>query len=188
MADHDSGFEDAAVLSREIYDELKRIAHRHLRVLDANATLSTTEVVHEAFLKLARSPASDWDGRAHFFASASRAMRQVLVDFARRRRAAKRGGDRPNVTLRDGQARLEIELDEMLALDAALDRLDAVAPRLRRVVELRFFGGVPEDDIARLLGVSTRTVERDWLKARLLLLETLEPGRTPQPDSRPSRS
>jgi RNA polymerase sigma factor (TIGR02999 family) len=183
MADLDSRRAHPAGVSREIYDELKRIAHRHLRVLDANATLSTTEVVHEAYLKLARSPSSDWDGRAHFFASASRAMRQVLVDFARRRRAAKRGGDRQPITLRDVQARLEIELDEVLALDAALDRLDTVAPRLRRVVELRFFGGVPDDDIARMLGVSTRTVERDWLKARLLLLELLEPVRRPEPGS-----
>lgn len=187
MADRDPSCDDALVISGEIYDELKRIAHRHLRVLDANATLSTTEVVHEAFLKLVRSP-SDWDGRAHFFASASRAMRQVLVDFARRRRAAKRGGNRPAITLREVQAQLEIELDEVLALDAALDRLDAIAPRLRRVVELRFFGGVPEGDVARMLGVSTRTVERDWLKARLLLLDALEPGRRPTsgPDPAPA--
>lgn len=162
-------------ISPAIYEELKRVAHRHLRMLADNATLSTTEVVHEAFLKLSRNASPGFDGRAHFFGAASRAMRQVLVDFARRRRAAKRGGDRPALTLRSTDAQLEVELDQMLALDAALDRLNTVEPRLRRVVELRFFGGVPVQDIADMLGVSTRTVERDWLKARLLLLGALDP-------------
>jgi RNA polymerase sigma factor (TIGR02999 family) len=158
-----------------VYDELKRLARRQLRVVDANATLSTTELVHEAFLKLEGDDVG-WDGRAHFFGSASRAMRQILVDFARRRRAAKRGGSWRPVSLSDAAASLQIELDEVLELDSALDQLDAVDPRLRQVVELRFFGGVPERDVARMLGVSSRTVERDWLKARLFLLHELRPA------------
>lgn len=156
------------------YDELKRIARRQLRVRAANASLNTTELVHEAFLKLTPGDHADWNDRAHFLGAASRAMRQVLVDLARRRSAAKRGGGGRAVTLGDADARVDIELDEMLALDTALQRLDAVAPRLREVVELRFFGGIAEPEIARMLGVSARTVERDWLKARLFLLNELD--------------
>jgi RNA polymerase sigma factor (TIGR02999 family) len=157
-----------------VYDELKRIARHHLSLNPASTTLSTTELVHEAFLKLAGGTGTDWESRAHFFGAASRAMRQVLVDFARRRAAAKRGGGLERVSLGDGDAALEIELDEILALDAALEHLEALDPRLRKLVELRFFGGLPERDIARILGVTPRTVERDWLKARLVLLKALD--------------
>ena len=157
-----------------VYEELKRIAHHQLRVNESRATLCTTELVHEVFLKLAGGAETDWEGRAHFFGAASRAMRQVLVDFARRRSATKRGGDLERVSLGDGDAALEIELDEILALDSALDRLDTLDPRLRQVVELRFFAALPEAEIARMLGVSPRTVERDWLKARLVLLRALD--------------
>lgn len=153
-----------------VYEELKRIASRHRRSSDD--TLSTTEIVHEAYLKLAASR-TDWKGRAHFFGAASHAMRQVLVDFARRRDAVKRGGNACTVSLGESDAAVDIQLDEILALDAALAKLDALDSRLRRIVELRFFGGVPQDEIAAMFGISTRTVERDWLKARLVLLEAL---------------
>jgi RNA polymerase sigma factor (TIGR02999 family) len=158
-----------------VYDELKRIAHRHLREVGAGDTLSTTELVHEAYLKLSPASGSQWDNRAHFFGAASRAMRQVLVDFARKRQAMKRGGVQERVTLQSSHAALDLELDQMLALDTALDRLNAVDERLRKVVELRFFAGLPEAEIAELLGVTPRTVERDWVKARLFLLRELEP-------------
>ncbi len=102
-------------------------------------------------------------------------MRQVLVDFARRRKASKRGENLELVTLSDAGSVVELQLEEILELDAALDKLNAVAPRLRLVVELRFFCGLSEDEIGRALGVSTRTVGRDWLKARLFLLEELAP-------------
>jgi RNA polymerase sigma factor (TIGR02999 family) len=163
-----------------VYEELKRMAHRHLRGDGVAATLSTTELVHEAYLKLAqgaRGAQSDWESRAHFFGAASRAMRQVLVDFARRRNAARRGGIHDLVSLGSHDAAIQIELDEILTVDAALDQLERVDPRLRSVVELRFFAGLALEDIARLLDLSTRTVERDWLKARLIILETL--GRAP---------
>ena len=155
-----------------VYDELKRIAHRHLRA-DARGTLCTTELVHEAYLKLGRGPESGWDGRAHFFGAASRAMRQVLVDFARRRGADKRGGKLQRVSLGEADAALDLQVDEILTLDSALERLDALNQRLRRVVELRFFGGLDMEEIAETLEVTTRTVERDWLKARLFLLREL---------------
>jgi RNA polymerase sigma factor (TIGR02999 family) len=166
------GADDA--LYSAVYDELKSVARRHLRVRAANATINTTELVHEAFLKLGPSSPHGWDDRAHFFGAASRAMRQVLVDFARRRSAAKRGGSWRAVTLCDGDLSLELEVNRILELDNALRQLDAVDQRLRQVVELRFFGGMAEQDIARMLGVSARTVERDWLKARLFLLHELD--------------
>lgn len=159
-----------------VYAELKRIARHHLQATNAKATLSTTELVHEAFLKLRHKPDAGWEGRAHFFGAASRAMRQVLVDFARRRQATKRGGTMRRVSLSDATAGLDVELDEILALDAALEQLNAVSERLRQVVELRFFAGLGEEEVAEILGVTPRTVGRDWLKARLFLLRELDPG------------
>lgn len=156
-----------------VYQELKRMARAHRRSHDA--PLSTTELVHEAFLKLAGGKDS-WADKAHFFGAASHAMRQVLVDFARRRNAEKRGADFQMVSLGGSEADVEVQLDEIIALDDALERLDAVDSRLRQIVELRFFGGVPQEEIARMLGVSTRTVERDWIKARLVLLQALGRG------------
>jgi RNA polymerase sigma factor (TIGR02999 family) len=158
-----------------VYAELKRIAGHHLKVIGGATQLSTTEVVHEAFLKLAPGGRS-WAGRAHFFGAASRAMRQVLVDYARRGGAAKRGrGRQQMVSLGQAGAALEVQLDDLLALDQALEELDAVDRRLREVVELRFFGGLSEQETAEMLGLSPRTIERDWLKARLFLLHRLEP-------------
>lgn len=150
------------------------MAHHHLRSVDQHATLSTTDLVHESYLKLQRSAGADWQGRAHFFGAASRAMRQVLVDFARRRGADKRGGEATRVSLSGNEAILQFELDDILALDEALDRLGAVDERLRQIVELRFFGGFSQREVSELLGVTPRTVERNWLKARLFLLRELE--------------
>ena len=161
-------------LYRRAYQELKRMASHHLRSVDGGATLSTTELVHESFLKLQGGSTVDWQGRGHFFGAASRAMRQVLVDFARRRAATKRGGGATRVSLGDDEAILQLELDEILVLDEALDRLGAIDERLRQIVELRFFGGFSQREVSELLGVTQRTVERNWLKARLFLLHELE--------------
>ena len=161
------------VLFPAVYDELKRIARHHLRTAGSDATICTTELVHEAFLKLSRGGGESWQGRAHFFGAASRAMRQILVSFARRRQSVKRGGNLRAIPLRDGDAALEIEMDSVLALDGALAQLEGVNVRLARVVELRFFGGLAETQVAKLLGVSERTVERDWMKARIFLLREL---------------
>ncbi|MEO5815932.1 MAG: ECF-type sigma factor [Gemmatimonadaceae bacterium] len=176
MTSHEppSGHDETGELFPLVYDELKRLARHHRFATDAPSTLCTTELVHEAFLKLRGNADSSWEGRAHFFGAASRAMRQVLVDFARRRQADKRGGDQSPVTLRESSAAIEFELDEIIELDAALERLDAVDPRLRQIVELRFFAGLSEEDVAGILGVSVRTVGRDWLKARIFLLRELD--------------
>ena len=163
-----------AALYPVVYEELKRIARHHLREKDANATISTTELVHEAYLKLSPGPDSGWDGRAHFFGAASRAMRQVLVDFARRRGAAKHGGHLERVSLGQHEGALAMELESILTLDTALERLNTVDQRLRQIVELRYFGGRTETEIASILGVTPRTVERNWLKARLFLLRELQ--------------
>ncbi len=164
--------EDA--IYRRTYEELKRLAHSHLRATGRAITLSTTDLVHEAYLKLRVTAADDWEGDAHFFGAASRAMRNVLVDFARRRGAAKRGGDATRVSLSDAGAPAEFRFDDLLELDQALDRLGEINDRLRQLVELRFFGGFANDEVASILGLSPRTVERDWLKARLLLLRELD--------------
>jgi RNA polymerase sigma factor (TIGR02999 family) len=158
-----------------VYGQLKRMARQQIRAGRGKVTINTTELVHEAFLKLGQNPDS-WENRAHFFGAASRAMREVLVDFARRRGALKRGAGWEAVSLSEADKAFQVESDNLLALDRALDALDAVDARLRNVVELRFFGGVPEQDIARMLGVSTRTVERDWLKARMFLLQAMLPA------------
>jgi RNA polymerase sigma factor (TIGR02999 family) len=157
-----------------VYEELKRIARHHLRVTNAKATLSTTELVHEAYLKISPGPVAGWEGRGHFFGAASRAMRQVLVDFARRRGATKRGGEMQRVSLGEQEGALDLELDSILTLDAALDKLNALDQRLRQIVELRYFAGLTESEIATVLGVTLRTVERNWLKARMFLLREME--------------
>jgi RNA polymerase sigma factor (TIGR02999 family) len=157
-----------------VYEELKRIARHHLRVTNAKATLSTTELVHEAYLKISPGPTAGWEGGGHFFGAASRAMRQVLVDFARRRGAAKRGGELQRVSLGDHGGALDLELDSILTLDSALDKLNEVDQRLRQIVELRYFAGLTESEIATMLGVTLRTIERNWLKARMFLLREME--------------
>lgn len=159
-----------------VYDRLRTISRRELRRRGGRrAVLHTTDLVHEAYLKLARPTSVEWKNRAHFFAVAARAMRQVLIDHARRRAADKRGGDPKRITLTDRHVRFRVRMDELLALDEALDRLDELNERLRRVVELRFFAGMSEKEIAGVLDVSTRTVERDWVKARLFLHREIYP-------------
>jgi RNA polymerase sigma factor (TIGR02999 family) len=154
-----------------IYDELRLIARRRL-AKDRNATIEATALVHEAYVKLAAGPALDWQSRAHFYAIAARAMRQVLVDHARKRRAEKRGGEWVRTTLTEGLGSGDLTTDELIALDDALEQLD---PRQRAVVEYKFFGGMAEREVAEVLGVSAKSVQRDWIKARAWLYATLYP-------------
>lgn len=161
-------------LHSTVYHQLKQLARRELRAGRGETTINTTELVHEAYLKLTADQDSSWQGNAHFFGAASRAMRQVLVDFARRRSALKRGGGWRVVSLSEAESALGIEADDLLALDQALNKLDGVDKRLREVVELRFFAGLTARDVAKLFGVSERTIEREWLKARLFLLEAIK--------------
>ena len=157
-----------------VYEELRAVAGRQLGRERPDHTLHATALVHEAYVKLAGGGVDAVD-RAHFLAIAARAMRQVLVDHARRRMAAKRGGDWAVTTLSDGHNPVDFRPEEMLALDRALERLE---PRQRQVVEYRFFAGMEEAEIAAVLEVSERTVRRDWVKARAWLYRELypEPG------------
>ena len=156
------------------YHELRAIAHRRLRGRDAGGTLSTTGLVHEAYLKLAGPAHAGWRDRAHFLAQASLAMRYVLVDRARERAALKRGGAPRHVTLDDEQVGADDQAEAVLHLHEALERLGAWEPRLARVVECRFFGGLTEGETAEALGLTVRTVQRDWVKARVLLRRALD--------------
>ena len=163
-----------------VYDELKRIARRQLRSEAVGHTLSTTAVVHEAYLRLVEQERVQWVDRAQFFALASRAMRRVLIDYARQHTAKRRGGpERAPVSLdaleRDNSPALSIpqRADVLLALDAALDELQRMDERLARIVECRFFAGFTEEETAKTLGVSQRTVARDWKFARAWLREAL---------------
>ncbi|MDX1394393.1 MAG: sigma-70 family RNA polymerase sigma factor [Gemmatimonadota bacterium] len=157
-----------------VYDDLRKIAHGRLARERAGHTLSTTAVVHEAYLKLVNQATATWRDRAHFFAVASRVIRHVLVDYARVRKAAKRGGDAIRIPLRDEVDGKAPDLVELIALDEALSELARHDPRLERIVEYRFFGGMTVRDAAEALGVSQRTAERDWRRARAYLYRALK--------------
>jgi len=163
-----------------VYADLARMAHRQLGLEAAGHTLSTTALVHEAYLRLVDQTRAQWADRAHFFAVAAHAMRRVLVDHARRHRAARRGGAHRRVVSLDALEAMDAadlaagdRADVLLALDGALERLAALDARQARVVECRFFGGLTESDTAEALGVTPRTVARDWVKARGWLYQEL---------------
>jgi RNA polymerase sigma factor (TIGR02999 family) len=165
-----SGGTDAAQrLMPFVYDELRRVAHRQRGPGRNDDTLTTTALVHEAFLKLVDQTRADWRDRAHFFAVAAMAMRHILVDHARERLALKRGGERQQVDLDEDALAVEHQSQEMLDLDEALVGLARIDSRLAQVVECRFFGGLTEEETAEALGVTARTVRRDWTKAKTLL-------------------
>jgi len=157
-----------------VYDELRRIARRQLRREEVGHTLDTTALVHEAYLKLVDQTRAEWTDRSHFFAVAANAMRRILVDYARRYRADKRGTAPLRVSLTDVMLVAEGRADTLLALDEALVELGNIDERLSRVVECRFFAGLTEDETAAVLGVTARTVRRDWTKAKGWLHRTLQ--------------
>ena len=160
-------------LMPDVYDELRRIARRQLAGREGGGTLSTTGLVHEAYLKLVDQSRIAWRDRSHFFALASVAMRHVLVDRARARLAQKREGAMHRVTLDNELIAAPDQPEAMLQLSDAIDRLATIEPRLARVVDCRFFGEMSDDDIAKALEVTRRTVQRDWAKARMLLRRAL---------------
>ena len=158
-----------------VYGELRAIARRQLRARPlGEATLSTTGLVHDVYLKLVDQSRAQWKDRAHFLAVASLAMRHVLVDRAKARNAAKRGGGQRRITLDEESISVDEQADALLQLHEALEQLTRLEPRLARVVECRFFGGLSEEEIAEALDVTVRTVQRDWAKARMLLRRMLE--------------
>ena len=159
-----------------VYEELRRIAQRQLAAVGRRQTLNTTAVVHEAFLKLSHGLPWSLRDRFHFFATSSRAMRMVIVDHARARGRQKRGGGRPELPLEENVPAIDLQSDNVVALNDALGRLEASDPDLARIVEWRFFGGLSIEEIARVLEVSERTVKRHWRTARAFLYEELARG------------
>jgi RNA polymerase sigma-70 factor, ECF subfamily len=152
-----------------VYEELHRVAQNHLRFERPNHTLQPTALVHEVFLKLVAQRKADWHGRAHFFAVASQLMRRILVDYARGRLSAKRGGGKLKLPLDQVFVLTPGRCDELLALDESLERLGKLDARQSRVVELRFFGGLSVEEAAKVLGVSPKTVKREWSMAKAWL-------------------
>jgi RNA polymerase sigma-70 factor, ECF subfamily len=157
-----------------LYQELKRVARRQLVREEPGQTLQTTDLVHEAYLRLVDQTQVTRRGRAYFFASAARAMRQVLIDRARRRRTAKRGGGQAQLDLDDARITVDAFADSLVDLDGALDELAKLSPRQARVVECRYFGGMSVDETAEALAISARTVKYDWTLARAWLYRTLQ--------------
>lgn len=173
-----AGAGDAAALQRVfpvVYDELRRLAHRQLLEEPTGLTLRTTDLVHEAYVRLVAQDTSRWKNRAHFLSIAAMAMRRILVDHARTHRSAKRGGGVPRVSLDAVDVPLEDRAEFLVALDEALERLRQLDARQASVVECRFFGGMTEAETAEALGVGLRTAKRDWAKARSWLYAELYP-------------
>ena len=160
-----------------IYNELRAIARNYMRRERADHTLQATVLVHEAFLQLVGDSKIEWQNRAHFFALASRVMRRILVDHARAAHAQKRPGARQKVELESGLVFAEAQSADLLALDAALERLAAWDPRQSSIVEMRFFAGLSFEEIAEVLGISERTAKRDWMMARNWLYRKLCKGK-----------
>jgi RNA polymerase sigma factor, sigma-70 family/RNA polymerase sigma factor, TIGR02999 family len=161
----------------QVYDELRRLAANYMRRERNDHTLQPTALVHEAFLKLFECRDIDWQGRAHFFAVASQMMRRILVDHARRAHAGKRGGDWNQEPLDAAFLYAETRPVELIALDEALQRLSEIDSRQCRIVELRFFGGLSVEEAAEVLGVSERTIKREWSVARAWLYGELSKDR-----------
>ncbi len=163
-----------------MYEELVALARSRMSRLPPGDTLQPTALVHEAYLRLVGEEDPGWEGRRHFFGAAARAMRNILVDRARAKGAVKRGGDRRRVGDLDGldAALLQTPVEDVLALDEALDRLEREDARKAQIVMLRFFAGLASARIAELLGISLPTVERDWRYARAWLLREMAGGET----------
>ena len=170
--------EAADELYRAVYARLRSMARGRLKHGLPGGTLGATALVHEAYLRLVDSSAADWSDRNHFFAVAATAMRQIIVDEARRKVSQKRGGDKRLVALDDERVGQGSSLVDLIDVDEALRHLEQIDARLCRVVEMRFFAGYSVEEIAEALGSSTRTVKRDWRKARALLHRELARGRT----------
>jgi RNA polymerase sigma-70 factor (ECF subfamily) len=158
-----------AALTPMLYNELHRLAMHHMRNERPGHTLQATALVNEAYLKLMDNREANWQNRAHFLAIASQAMRRVLIDHARSKRRVKRGGLQQKVSLEDVVIAAEEQSYDLVALDGALDRLAKVDARQSRIVELRFFGGLSVEQTAEVLGISAKTVKRDWAVARAWL-------------------
>ena len=176
---------DQAALDRLlplVYDELRRVARSHMRREQPDHLLQTTALVHEAYLRLVDQTSVRWETRAHFFAIAAQVMRHILVDYARGRQRAKRGGGVADLPLHEVAVLSDARADELMAVHVALDNLAAQDPRKSKVFELRYFGGMSVDEAAEALKVSAATVARDWRMAKAWLRRRFKTDRTMDPD------
>lgn len=170
-----SGDEEALErLTPLVYDQLHRLAHQYIRRERPGHTLQTTALVNEAYLRLVDYKQVDWQNRAHFFAVSAVVMRRILVDYARQRTSDKRGGERFQVSLSDNLAFTSERAAELIALDDAIETLNQLYPRRSKVVELRYFGGLNNQEAAAVLKVSEATIERDWRFAKAWLYRELK--------------
>lgn len=160
-----------------VYDELRRMARRFMRRQPSGHTFQTTELIHEAYLKIARQAEPNWQNRAHFYGVAAQAMRHILVDYARSKNTQKRGGLVEKITLADNLPTAANHAAEIIALDDALKQLAALDERKASVVEMKFFGGLKTEEIAEVLKLSPDTIKRDWKFARTWLLRELANGK-----------
>jgi len=156
-----------------VYRELRRIAHGQLNHGRPDRDLDTTALVHEAYFKLVDESRVDWQNRSHFFAIAARTMRRIIIDYARKKNAVKRGSGESAVELDPNRVGVSRQAEMLIALDDALSGLAEIDPRLTEVVECRFFGGMTVDEISQALDVSSRTIERDWKRAKAWLMTEL---------------
>ncbi|HKX83969.1 MAG TPA: sigma-70 family RNA polymerase sigma factor [Pyrinomonadaceae bacterium] len=156
-----------------VYDELKRLASAYMRRQKPGHSLQTVDLVNEAYMRLIDSSRVNWQDRNHFYAIASQIMRRLLVDSARKRNSQKRGGGRAQITLDDNLEVAGGAGTDIVALDEAMKRLAALNPRQSRIIELRYFGGLTEEETAEVLGLSSRTIRRDWTVARAWLFREL---------------
>lgn len=168
--DGDVGAYDQAI--ELLYTELRSIAHRSRVRMGGNPTLYTTAVVHEAYIKMKTAPGGA-DNSAHFLSIAAKAMRQIIIDYARSRKAEKRGGDASHVSIDEAHIAVDAEAEQILIIDDALEKLEEHNPRLAKVFELKFFAGLEDDELATATGLSKRSAQRDWMKARAYLGEYL---------------
>ncbi|MBI1853049.1 MAG: sigma-70 family RNA polymerase sigma factor [Planctomycetes bacterium] len=174
---HEGKANAAEALLPVVYDELRGLARRQMAAERSNHTLQPTALVHEAYVKLVGADAPvKWEGRAHFFRAAAQAMRRILVDWARGVAAEKRGGDQVRTPLDDVDVAIAPQSDDLLALDEALTKLEQNDSRMADVVKLRYFAGLSLDETALALGVTIRTVTRDWTAARAWLLREISNG------------
>jgi RNA polymerase sigma factor (TIGR02999 family) len=172
------GSKDAeAQLIEIVYEELKRIAARHLRREPAGHTLQPTALVHEAYFRLIGKTDITWENRAHFFATAATVMRNILVDHARASRAQKRGSGAVQVDLGEVIGASDSRIEEILAVDQVLDRLNDLSPRQRTIVEMRFYGGLTEEEIGAVLHLGSRTIRREWAVAKAWLHAEMKSAR-----------
>ena len=156
-----------------VYEELRRLAHARMAKLPAGRTLQPTALVHEAYLRITGRGDGPWEGRNHFFFNAARAMRDLLVEDARRRSRLKRGGQRKRIPLQDTDLVIEVELNDVLAVNEALEKFEAVDPEKAQIVTLRFFGGLSNEECAEVLGLSLSAFERQWRYVRTWLRREL---------------